>query len=95
MASGYGFVLVGGRPFAYARYIDWVLTTPLLLMDLMMLAKVDWTRIIQVIFMDIIMVITGLLGGLVTESYKWGFFVFGCVACRYFARWSSLSFAGL
>jgi bacteriorhodopsin len=84
MAIGEGHVKVGHgdekRPFYYARYIDWALTTPLLLLDLLLLAGCDWTRIAFIIFLDLVMVITGLLGGLISSSYKWGFFAFGCLA---------------
>lgn len=68
MACDFGVVLVGTRPFYYARYIDWFLTTPLLLLDLMLLAKVDRTRTLLVIFLDIVMVLTGLFGGPTSES---------------------------
>merc|ERR1711865_399901 len=35
MATGNGVTTIdGGRPFLYARYIDWTLTTPLMLLDL-------------------------------------------------------------
>jgi bacteriorhodopsin len=33
--------------------------------------------------MDLVMIITGLLGALTPTRYKWGFFTFGCVALIY------------
>jgi len=44
MATGQGEAQVGDRTFYYFRYIDWVFTTPLLLVDLALLALVDWRR---------------------------------------------------
>ncbi|KAI9022680.1 hypothetical protein DFJ74DRAFT_670426 [Hyaloraphidium curvatum] len=80
MAGDFGVVKVDGRPFYYARYIDWALTTPLLLLDLLVLAGADTTRIVFIIFLDVVMVVTGLFGGLVTDSLKWGYFAMGCIA---------------
>ena len=47
-------------------------TTPLLLLDLMLTAGLPWPSIIWTIFLDIVMVVTGLLGALVKSRYKWG-----------------------
>ena len=45
MATGAGAVLVDGdRIFYYFRYIDWLITTPLLLVDLALLALVNPAR---------------------------------------------------
>lgn len=71
------------RAIYYVRYIDWVITTPLLLMDLLLTAGTPWPTLIWVIVVDEIMIITGLVGALVTSGYKWAYFVFGCVALIY------------
>lgn len=60
------------RQVYYARYVDWVVTTPLLLMDLLLTAALPWPTIIWVIFLDWIMIITGLIGALVVSRYKFG-----------------------
>jgi bacteriorhodopsin len=65
------------------RYIDWVITTPLLLTDLLLTAGMPWPSILFVILIDEIMIVTGLAGALVRTSYKWGYFTFGCVALFY------------
>ena len=62
------------RSIFYARYIDWVITTPLLLMDLLLTAGMPWPTIIYVIFWDEVMIVTGLIGALVSTRYKWGEF---------------------
>ena len=60
------------RSIFYVRYIDWVVTTPLLLMDLLLTAGLPWPTIIYVIFWDEVMIITGLVGALVSTRYKFG-----------------------
>ncbi|KAI9328593.1 hypothetical protein DFJ73DRAFT_800576 [Zopfochytrium polystomum] len=68
------------REFFYVRYIDWTLTTPLLIADLMILAGVSNTELAWTIFLDLVMIVTGLIGALDSTNRKWGWFTFGCVA---------------
>lgn len=79
--------LVSGnvRQIFYVRYIDWVITTPLLLLDLLLTCGLPAPTILYTILMDEIMIITGLVGALVTSDYKWGFFTFGCAAFLFVA----------
>jgi bacteriorhodopsin len=65
------------REIFWVRYVDWFITTPLLLMDLLLTAGMPWPTILWVILVDEIMIVTGLVGALVRSSYKWGYFVFG------------------
>lgn len=46
-------------------------------MDLLLTAGMPWVTILYVILIDWIMIITGLIGALVSSEYKWGFFAFG------------------
>ncbi|KAK5114200.1 hypothetical protein LTR85_010265 [Meristemomyces frigidus] len=71
------------REIFYVRYIDWFITTPLLLMDLLLTAAMPWPTVLFVILIDEVMIVTGLVGALVRSSYKWGYFTFGCVALLY------------
>ncbi len=73
------------RQIFYVRYIDWFLTTPLLLLDLLLTCGMPAPTILYVILMNEIMVTTGLVGALVKTSYKWGFYTFGCVAFLFVA----------
>ncbi|TGO07840.1 hypothetical protein BTUL_0242g00050 [Botrytis tulipae] len=68
------------REIFYVRYIDWVITTPLLLLDILLTAGLPWPTILFTIFLDEIMIITGLVGALVASSYKWGYFAFAMAA---------------
>jgi bacteriorhodopsin len=57
----------------YARYVDWLFTTPLLLLDLALLAGLNGADITNVIIADVIMILTGLFAAFgVTERAKWG-----------------------
>lgn len=49
-------------------------------MDLLLTAGMPWPSVLYLILIDEIMIVTGLAGALVRTSYKWGYFVFGCVA---------------
>lgn len=73
----------GTREIFYARYIDWAVTTPLLLLDLMLTAGVPMPTILIAIFADELMIITGLIGALTRTTYKWGFWSFGMAAFLY------------
>ena len=78
MFFGFGLtqVEVAGetRPIYWARYADWLFTTPLLLLDLCLLADTDRTTILTLIGVDAFMIVTGLVGALSTtnlERYTW------------------------
>lgn len=75
----------GTREIFYVRYIDWFVTTPLLLTDLLLTAGVPWPTIMITILADEIMVVTGLVGALTSTSYKWGYWVFGMFALFFIA----------
>lgn len=65
------------REIFYVRYIDWVITTPLLLLDLLLTAGMPWPTILWTLLIDEIMIITGLVGALIVSRYKWAYFTFG------------------
>jgi bacteriorhodopsin len=56
----------------WARYADWLFTTPLLLLDLGLLAGADRTTIGALIGLDAFMIVTGLVGAL-TKVYTFRF----------------------
>lgn len=70
------------REVYFARYIDWAITTPLLLLDLCLLAGIDGAHTIFAISADIIMVLTGLFAAYGTEEsgQKWGWYAISCIA---------------
>jgi bacteriorhodopsin len=92
MASGIGKTLVHSDPHNrsswrevyFARYIDWAITTPLLLLELTLLAGLPIAEIVTVIVADEIMIVTGLVGALHPSlKFRWGFFAFSCAAYVY------------
>jgi bacteriorhodopsin len=75
----------GTREIFYARYIDWVITTPLLLLDLLLTAGVPTPTILITLLADEIMIGTGLIGALTQTRFKWGFWSFGTAALFFIA----------
>ena len=77
MTTGATAGLVEGRIFYWGRYVDWVITTPLLLLDLALLALPNWRRNIGLIggliALDVFMILTGLLAGSSTSDFASGF----------------------
>ena len=73
MALGEGWFEVAGRPLFYMRYIDWIITTPILLLDLCLLAQAEIEKTALLFLMDILMIIGGFLGSLLTTWYKYLF----------------------
>jgi len=83
MATGHGFITrcCDGRSFYYARYIDWMITTPLMLWELSSLAQdfgIGHTDVHfwWLFFLDILMIAAGLIGSLLCGSEKWAFWGF-------------------
>jgi len=63
------------RQVFWARYVDWSITTPLLLLDLALLAGLNGANILVAIVADLVMVLTGLFGAYGrTEGQKWGWY---------------------
>ena len=56
------------RQIWYARYIDWVITTPALLLTLVMATGLPLSDIITLAFFDLVMIVTGLVGALVEST---------------------------
>ncbi len=70
------------RQVYWARYVDWSVTTPLLLLDLCLLAGMNGGAILIAIVADIIMILTGLFAAFGSEgtSQKWGWYAIACIA---------------
>ena len=69
------------REVYWARYVDWSVTTPLLLLDLCLLAGLGGANILVAIVADIIMILTGLFAAFtVEEGPKWGWYAMACIA---------------
>jgi bacteriorhodopsin len=70
------------RQVFFARYIDWSLTTPLLLLDLGLLAGMNGAHMMMAIVADIVMILTGLFAAYGAEGtpQKWGWYAIACLA---------------
>jgi len=90
MANGQGVTEIGDRTIYYARYIDWALTTPLLLLGLVLVglpaearetSRERNTLVAGVLGADVLMIVTGLLATLSEdEGVRYTWFVISCGA---------------
>jgi sensory rhodopsin len=61
------------------RYIDWVLSTPLQLIILGTIGQISNINIYTLCFLDILMILSGLMGEFTMDWVRWSFFGFGCI----------------
>ena len=76
-----GHALAGEEVMSqWGRYLTWALSTPMILLALGLLAKVDTPDLFTVIAADIGMCVTGLAAALITSSYalRWVFYLISC-----------------
>ena len=105
MATGQGVIVrpngvPGAAPefqFYFARYIDWLFTTPLLLTELTLTAMHTGLRrpglLVGIIAADVLMIATALLFGLSPVAWiKWTWFAISCGAflAVYYVIWGPL-----
>ncbi len=85
IALGQGQTEVAGHTVYYARYLDWVVSTPLLLLSLVLTGKytvnVRGPITAGLLGSQVIMILTGLFADLSTDdSARWFWYIAGCVA---------------
>ena len=99
MAMGQGStVLADGREFFVARYVDWSITTPLLLLGLCLTALRSpfrrWALLLGILFTDVYMIATGVIAGFspAGSAAKWIWFLIssGAFAFIYVGLWGPL-----
>ncbi|EKM53781.1 uncharacterized protein PHACADRAFT_260297 [Phanerochaete carnosa HHB-10118-sp] len=71
------------RQVWYVRYIQWFITLPLLLLELLLATGLSLGDIVTTAFVSMVLVVMGLVGALVPSTYKWGYYVFGAIALFY------------
>jgi len=81
--SGYAAIPVSPsssvtRSMFYARYVDWFFTTPLLLLDVLLIAGTPFGTTVWIMFCDLAMIVLGLFGAVTVGKYKWGWFGAAC-----------------
>ncbi|MEI7794956.1 MAG: bacteriorhodopsin [Thermoleophilia bacterium] len=67
------------EPFYWARYVDWFFTTPLLLLDLALLAGATMEAIVWLLGLDIMMIATGFFAGVTSTNLRWVWFIVSSV----------------
>jgi sensory rhodopsin len=75
-----GTVSVGSRTVYVPRYVDWLLTTPLLLLYLAMLVDAGKALIGKIIVVDVVVILGGLGATLLTGVERFGLFAVGGLA---------------
>jgi len=82
MASGNGWYTRchDGRQFFFARYIDWVVTTPLMLHALAHFANSPDEIWNFLFFSDVIMIVSGLVASTIDGPEKWIYYGFAVLA---------------
>lgn len=70
------------RQVHWARYVDWTLTTPLLLLQLCLLAGVDGAHTLMATAASLVMTLTAGFAafGRKNTAQKWGWFAIACLA---------------
>ena len=84
MAIGQGMIEIGKQTAFYARYLDWIITTPLLLLSLcltgMYYLSKDKVIIAGIMTADVIMILCGLFGDLSEGMNRYIWFFIGFIA---------------
>lgn len=99
MALGQGSLLLAdGREFYVGRYVDWAITTPMLLAGLCLTALHSpfrrWGLMLGLLFTDFFMIATGVIAGFSptgsTAKWTWYLISSGAFAFIYFGLWGPL-----
>jgi bacteriorhodopsin len=79
MASGHGIYTreFDGRQFYFARYIDWAVTTPLMLLEICAFAGASSDTTNWLLGVDFLMIVAGLIGAFLDGDEKYYFWFFG------------------
>ncbi len=85
IALGQGLLERPDKTIYFARYLDWVVSTPLLLVSLALTAmfyekKINKTLIGALIAADVFMILTGLIADFSPDSLKYIWYLLGLVA---------------
>ncbi|TPX07454.1 uncharacterized protein E0L32_002076 [Thyridium curvatum] len=76
-ASNLGWSAQASGQMFWAKYVNWSITFPSVVLSLGLLSGVSWTTIVCNIFIAFIWTFTYLAAAYTPTSYKWGFFTFG------------------
>jgi bacteriorhodopsin len=68
-----------GKIVKLPRHIDWIINTPLQLITLGNIGRITAINMYALCFLDVVMIISGLLGELTSNYTRWSFFGVGCI----------------
>jgi len=91
IALGQGLLERPEKTIYFARYLDWVVSTPLLLLSLALTAmfyhrKINRTLIASLIIADVFMILTGLIADFSPDSLKYIWYSLGLIALAIILR---------
>jgi bacteriorhodopsin len=68
------------RQIFWPKYVNWVVSFPVVISALGLISGIPWATIVYNIFLSWIWVISYLVSAFTVSNYKWGFFAFGTVS---------------
>ena len=71
------------RQIFFARHVEWIITTPLLVLSLLLLTTFTLSHIFTACFAMVLATTAALLASLTPSKYKFGYFVLGIAALVY------------
>ncbi|WP_115862997.1 bacteriorhodopsin [Halorussus litoreus] len=80
MALGVGEIEVGGASLFLPRYLDWLITTPLLVLYLGMLCRPERRVYLALVVVDVVIIASGVVAGVLPGEYGYAAYLVGCVA---------------
>ena len=80
MALGVGTVATPGGDLPVARYLDWLITTPLLLLYLGLLARPSRRVLVGLIAIDVVIIAGGISAVVTSGALSWGLFAVASAA---------------
>jgi bacteriorhodopsin len=76
MLSGQGWLITPNcRQLFYVRYVDWFVTTPLIMLDLGLIVGADVGLLAAVMGADMLMIFGGFMASISSGHIKWLWFV--------------------
>eukprot|EP00741_Cyanophora_paradoxa_P004906 tig00000849_g4760.t2 len=74
----HGQVDMNGFHVNWIRYVDWVFSTPMILLCIASIGRYTWNQKIALVLADVTMIGIGFFAAIAPEPGRWGFFAFSC-----------------
>jgi len=91
MAFDIGAVSASGRVVSIPRYVDWLITTPLILLFLAMLGETGRGSLLRLVVADVLLLVLGAVAVVIAGPIRWvafagGVFAFGVLVYELYGR---------